>query len=282
MRLSKKCRRLIDEIEAIFIAGIPIDSGVLRFVSTMGETPSHAFFARILTDGGDCEAESLIALIFSPDEAMQGQLEALLETEHFDATDEKSVIEMLTNRHPEARLFLSWETEPVRVSVPSGAISAFVSRLHIERKLSPRLIAAIESQSSWQTQTLLKVWLRNNDLSQTASEIDFLCLFFKKMKETSADFFPCFDFLLAFLGECPNETDYQAALIRVRQHYEQLADRARQFEVRLSKSNMETLMLLGDRPPVMGAAHAREKIESIDTLLHALYGCNCYRNHSDY
>lgn len=272
MRLSEKCRRLIDEIEAIFVAGIPIDSGVLRFITAMGETPSPAFFARVLTDEGDCETESLIALIFSPDEAMQGQLEALLEAERFDAADEKAVIETLTNRHPEARLYLSWETEPIRVNVPPGAISAFVSRLHIGRKLSPRLIAAIASQSTWQTQTLLKVWLRNSALSQTTSGIDFLCLFFERMKETSADFFPCFDFLLAFLGECPNETDYRAALIRMRQHHEQQGDRAAQFEIRLAKSNMETLMLQGDRPPVIGATQASEKIESIDTLLQVLYG----------
>jgi hypothetical protein len=226
----------------------------------------------VLTDEGDCEAESLIALIFSPDEAMQGQLEVLLEAERFDAADENAAIETLTNRHPEARLYFSWDTDPIRVRVPPGAISAFVSRLHIQKRLSPRLIAAIASQSTWQTQTLLKVWLRNSTLMQTASEIDFLSLFFKKMKETSAEFFPCFDFLLTFLGECPNETDYRAALTRMREHCEQQADRAAQFEARLSKSNMETLMLLGDRPPIMGAAQAGEKIERIDTLLHALYG----------
>jgi hypothetical protein len=271
MQLPPKYRRLTDEIEGVFATGIPIDTGVLRFITAMGEAPSPAFFARVLTDEGDCEMESLIELIFSPDEAMQGRLEALLEAECFNAADETAVIEMLAARRPQARLLLFGEGEAMNVTVPSGAVSAFVSRLHIGRNLSPRLIAAIDSERTPQTKTLLRVRLRNNALSQTDSEIDFLSLFFERVKETSADFFPCFDFLLAFLGECRNETDYRSALIRMRQNYGQQRDRAVQFESRLAKSNMETLMLQGDRPPVMSAAEAREKIERIDTLLYALY-----------
>jgi hypothetical protein len=158
------------------------------------------------------------------------------------------------------------------VTIPSGAISAFVYRLHIGRNLSPRLIAVIDSKTMPKTQPLLKVRLRNSALTQTTSEIDFLCRFFEKRKETSAGFFSAFDFLVSFLGECRNETDYRPALIRMRQRYEQLVDRAVQFESRLAGSNMETLMLQGDRPPVISAAEAREKIDRIVMLLDALYG----------
>jgi hypothetical protein len=92
------------------------------------------------------------------------------------------------------------------------------------------------------------------------------------VKESSAGFFSTFDFLISFLGECRNETDYRPALIRMRQKYEQLEDRAVQFESRLARSNMETLMLQGDRPPVISGAEAREKIDRIVMLLDALYG----------
>jgi hypothetical protein len=272
MRLSPHCGQLIDEIEDIFSAGIPIDSGVLRFISAMGEAPTPAFFARVFTDEGDSEAESLIELIFFPDEQIQIRLEPLLEAACFDAADEAVLIDTLTDRCPQALLHLSGKTLPVKVTVPSGAISAFVHRLHIGRKLSPRLIATIDSKTIPKTQPLLKVRLRNSVLTQTPSEIDFLCLFFEKMKEASADFFSTFDFLVSFLGECRNETDYRPALIRMRQKYELLADRAVQFESRLARSNMETLMLQGDRPSAMSVAEARERIARIDMLLHTLYG----------
>ncbi|MFH0726985.1 MAG: hypothetical protein V2B19_11670 [Pseudomonadota bacterium] len=272
MQLSPNCRQLIDEIEGLFSAGISIDSGVLRFVTAMGEVPSADFFARILTEEGDCETESLIELIFFPDEKMQIRLEPLLEAACFDAADETILIEALMNRCPQAKIHLGGEAGQMKVTLPAGAISSFVYRLHIGRNLSPRLIAAIDSKTMPKTKPLLKIRLRNSGLTHTTSEIDFLCHFFEKMKETSAGFFSTFDFLISFLGECRNETDYRSALNRVRQKYERLGDRATQFETRLSGSNMETLMLQGDRPPVMSAAEAREKIVRIDTLLNALYG----------
>lgn len=272
LQLSPNCRQLIDEIEGIFSAGISIESGVLRFISAMGEIPSPAFFVRVLTDEGNYETESLIELVFFPDEVMQIRLEPLLEAACFNAADEAILIEALKERCPRALIHLYREAEPMSVTVPPCAITSFVHRLHIKRKLSPRLIAAIDSKTIPQTQPLLKVRLRNSALAQTTSEIDFLCLFLEKMKETSAGFFSTFEFLISFLGECRNETDYRLVLTRMRQKYEQIGNRAAQFESRLARSNMETLMLQGDRPPVMSAVEAREKIDRIDRVLDTLYG----------
>lgn len=272
MRLSHKCRRLADEIEGIFAVGIPIGPGVLRFITAIGQEPSPAFFARVFSDEADCEIESLIELIFSPDEAMQMHLEVLLEEGCFDAADETAIIKTLTGRRPRALLLLFSEAAPIGVPVPSGAIHSFVSRFHIGKKLDPRLIAAVDFLSAPQTKTLLKVRLRNRALVQTDSEIDFLCLFLERMPESSPDFYSSFDFLLSVIGECRNETDYRSALLRMRQKYERQKDRAEQFEHRLARSNMETIMLQGDRPPVLSAAEAKEKINRIDMLLLSLYG----------
>lgn len=137
MQLTPNHRQLIDAIEGIFSAGISIDSGVLRFVAAMGEASSPAFFARVFTEEGDCETESLIELIFFPSEAMQIRLEPLLEAACFNAADETVLIEALMNRCPQAQLHLGGDAGQMRVTLPSGAISAFVYRLHIGRNLSP-------------------------------------------------------------------------------------------------------------------------------------------------
>lgn len=262
---------LVANVCDVLARGIHIDAGVWHYMASMGWDPSPAQLAAVLSGAGDWEADSLIELVFFPDEAMQLRFEALLETHAFDAADQQAVIDQLTRHRPRVTVHVARGIPALCIPMPEAAMGPFVNRLRITRSLVPVLKKAIEAHTAPGDQARLKVRFRNCDLAQTVSEVEFLSLFFRKMDEHSSGFLPHVDFILAFLGECPGETDYHSALRVKRQTCDRQEKMAAQFDARLARSNMETLMLQGIRPPAIRAAEARETIRRIDTIRAALY-----------
>ncbi|MBW1847221.1 MAG: hypothetical protein JRJ27_08800, partial [Deltaproteobacteria bacterium] len=72
---ESKCIVLAEKIEKIFQEGIVLSHDVLHFVDSTFSNSTIKEFGDIFTDESNLERESLIELIFSPDESMQVQLE---------------------------------------------------------------------------------------------------------------------------------------------------------------------------------------------------------------
>lgn len=271
-RFPDRCRRLVTDVCDVLARGIHIDAGVWHYMASMGWDASPDRLTAVLSASGDWEADSLIELIFFPDEAVQLRLEALLETHVFDAADQQAIIDQLSRYRPRVTVHVAPDIPALCTPMPEAAIGPFVNRLRITHNLAPDLKKAIETHTAPGNQTRLKVRFRNCDLAQTVPEVDFLSLFFRKMDAHSPGFLSYVDFILAFLGECPGESDYHSALRIKRQTCEQQEKMAVQFESRLATSNMETLMLQGIRPPAIRATEARKTMRLIDTICTVLYG----------
>jgi hypothetical protein len=269
--ISRQCRILADEIQKIFSDGIALDERLFRFLSSRGDATTPASITSLLANDGDCEAESLMALIFAPDEAMQKRLEPILDAMPFRTEDEAALTDMLIEKRPDAKLLFPKDTPPVTVSVPEQTIEPLVAKLHISRTLDFRIKEAIDTVSNLTDSVGIKVRLRNAGLPFTESAVAFWQLFFSQMDPTSPDFFSDVDFALSFLGNNQTETDYRSALYEMRRNLDRQIDRGRQFESALRNGNMETMMLQGERPPAIDVMEALRQIEKIDNLLYRLY-----------
>lgn len=264
-------QKLISAIRDLLQAGFPVDSSVRRFAASMGKEATPAFFKCLLTEDEEDDAASLMELLFSPSEEMQMLLEPLLDKARFDGMDEAALIGELMENPPLTRIIFS-EVDALMLPLPPAVIPTFLSRLRITRHLSPRLNAVIDSETDLPERFLFKVRLRNSHDIRLDAEIQFLCLFFQKIRGTSVDPIAAFNLLLSFLEAYPDEADYRSALIRAREKYSDIMTRAEHFEQRLQRFNMETLMLQGDRPPVMGVFEAYERKRGIEFLLDRIYG----------
>ena len=165
----------------------------------MGWDLSEASFSAQTSDEADCEAASLLALIFSsPSEEIQLRMEPHLTAGDFDDANESAIVQALLESNPMTRLLVHGLNTPIVTPVPEDAVALFVSGLHITRKIPARLCEVIDRRVDSETGTRLRVILRNNRLKPSGAQCDFLSRFLKKSSPDSPDFFPPVSFCALF------------------------------------------------------------------------------------
>jgi len=269
---EKKCARLAAEIRRILSSGISLSEDVIHFIDSTFSNPSLEELQTLLHDESNCEKDSLIELLFFPDEAMQLELEALLETLRLRQQDETQLLNFLC-REPLTTVFrFPQKKDTLNLSLPQDAVPVFISRLRIAKHLDPKLRDAIDRQAAGDACRRYKVKLRNSGFSAGANKIQFLCDFFEKMQPESHDFNESLDFALSLLDEIDANTELYRALMAKKRFFLRSLEKARQLEKRLEKNNPETLLLEGKPVILVDKADARKKMLIIDRISRAIYG----------
>lgn len=269
---EEKCERLAAEIRSIFNNGITLTGDVIHFIDSTFSNPSPEELQALLHDESNCEKDSLIELLFFPDEAMQLQLEELLETLRLHKQDEIKLQNFLCRepltavfRFPQKKGFLN-------LLLPQEVAPVLISRLRVAKHLDPKLRDAINRQAAADVRNRYKVKIRNSGFSSGENKIQFLCDFFEKMQPESHDFNECLDFALSLLDEIDEHTELYQALMAKKKFFLRSLEKAKQLEKRLQKNNPETLLLEGKRVILVDKADARKKMLVIDRISRAIYG----------
>jgi hypothetical protein len=283
MQSANRIIRLADALEAIFREGFTLTADARHYIeSTLAVSGPEAVGA-VLGDDTNCEKDSLVELIFFPDEAQQCRLEALLEKEDFQPTDERAVLERLFTKPQETRVYYPPAQDPLVLAVPREAAGKFIARVRIGKKLDPRLMAAIDrclpeaagggsaAAPAW-TAARVKVTLRNARFTATDKRVDFLSRFFEKIPSDSWDFERCLRFILDFLDALPADNDLYPALMDQKRVYFSNRQRAERLERLLAQNNMETLMLQGVRIPPISITACVNAMGLLDRISRAVFG----------
>ncbi len=98
LETQKKCELLAEEIASILKEGIRLSPDVLHFIDSTYSNPSPQELANILEDESDCERDTLVELIFFPDESIQVRLEDLLERLDLGKKEEQTVRALLLQK----------------------------------------------------------------------------------------------------------------------------------------------------------------------------------------
>lgn len=265
------CLLLAQKIGAIFENGLTLSEDARHYIESTFLCPSWEELQEIFSDSSGCETESLLELIFFPDEAIQLELEELLAAYPFEQKDEKRVIAALFARPVETVLILPGDRRLI-MSVPQAAAAQFVARLNISRKIDARINAAISRHVPPVHQNRFRVRLRNARLTATENRALFLSAFFEKMEAGQETVLACFDFLLDFLDELPSDDAFYRALMDKKRFYSDNLQKAIRSEQQLANSNIETLLLSGGRVVYVDKQDARRNIRLIDRIAYALFG----------
>lgn len=86
---------LVNKIEEIFQNGITLSIDVLHYIDSTFSNPSIKELEKITRDDTNCEKDTLVALIFSPDISIQTQLEDLLEKQNYQKHDQEKALKYL-------------------------------------------------------------------------------------------------------------------------------------------------------------------------------------------
>lgn len=261
---------LADAVAAIFATGFHLDESALAFIANALDAPESLVPA--LADPEARDAESVAALVFSPEPAMLVSLEETIDRAVLDAAAVDRVIDRIVSRGPRTRLTFSDGRPAVDLTVPAFGVAHFVRALQPERRLAPEIRDAITARIPEDLQAPLKSRLRRMHLPEVGPGRDRLMELIQTVSPTDTRLIDLVAALAEWLTEWPQNEPLYGWLMRRKHRLLSMVTRARRFDDALHHHNVETLMLRGEIPPHVDAAAARERIGWIDAIGFYLFG----------
>lgn len=262
---------LVGIIKEVFHNGLELDADVRHFIRSTFSDLSSGELAALLADPQNSDADTLRELIFFPDETMRIRIEPALEGNGITPEQQAALIRHLYQNQLEARLILP-EGQSIILKLPESTVEPLIHRLHLNRSLAPQLREVVSSFEEEEFRNLVLVKLRNARTLHTGTQVQLLTDFFKKFRSQGPDFIELLSFLLEFLELTrPDQDMYEALVNRKRAHFRNL-QRARFFEKQLRRNNIETLIMLGVRPPNVHPEQTRLKMDLIDDICRTVFG----------
>lgn len=269
--IANKVKLLSEKIEKVFQDGIRVGADVVDYIDTTFSNPSSVELEEIIRDESNCERDALLELIFFPDEAIQFTLEPWLEKNTFTEEEVESARADLLSKNIEAKILFPKQHISIDFRVPHSVIGPFLTRLHIDRKVDPKILQAISQKVAGPDRIPVKLRIRNARRMPAGSRIDFLCRYFEKMRH-DRNLVEGLEFILEFFHEIGDEVDiYDALMAKKRTCFHQLK-KVEHFEEKLKKDNMETLILRGERVPYIDKPETLKMILMIDRISNIVFG----------
>ena len=272
MKSENKNKQLAQKIIDILQSGLTLDADTLHYIDSTFSNPSIGELEELLQDESSCETDSLIELLFFPDESVQMQLEEMLGETRHQKQDEQEIQDLVCTKAFQTRIHFPNDRGTLAMEVTPSSIAQFIMRLNLLRCLNPKLSASIAEYVPLTFQTRCKVRLRNTKPITSQNKILFLQAFFEKLEIDSEESLDLLDFILTFLDECKDGQDMFKALMTKKRFYFQSLQKAKNLDIQLRKHNVETLLLRGKRVSYVDRADARKKILMIDRICLAVFG----------
>lgn len=267
---------IADKIIEIFQNGFVIEGKVLHYIDSTFSDASASGIKEILS-GSDFERESLLRLIFSPDESIQFLFEEFLQESDIREEDMERITGYLSEKEIQSKIIFPDERGTIKVFVPPVVLNEFIARLNMHRKLHDRLAEAGKFIAGDRSRTLAKIKIRNAGKEFAGNRLEFLRLYFEKMgHEEQSIFIECLETAIGILEEANDDTDIYMALSAKKSACVQSLLSAERFEELFQKSNIETLLLQGVRPVSIDKDAVMRNMEIIDRICLAVFGKTQY------
>jgi hypothetical protein len=261
--------------------GITLTGDVRGFMTATFGDASVETLRALVSDESSTERDSLLDLVFFPDQALQLAIEPVLE--RHSLTD--GAVSLLAGRLKAAPvatgLHLPGVADPVPTVMPAFLVDAFLARLNLAwepaaalsevmARLDTGLLSPTHDREDGRLR--LRVHLRNAGLRQTPAQVLFLGDFFEHLPLDDEDFVDKLDFMLVFLGEHEGAANfYQALMARKKFLFRHLL-KNRQATEWAARTNMETRIMAGVRPSYFDVQAAERSLALIDRIAMAVFG----------
>ena len=272
MASMNTCKLLADKILEILDEGISLSDQVIQYIDSTFSNPTIEALKNILQDDSNCEKDSLVELLFFPDENIQIQLEEFLEDNSLEREDEEKVLNYLCQRPLVVSFHFPEKRGSFNLEICETTAHQFVKRLKISKQIDRNLISIIKKKVGKKHRNRFTVKIRNSRFVASDNALWLLRTFFEKWDTQSSSALECTDFILSFLEEINQDADIFEALMKKKRFYLKHLKRTEKFEAQLLKTNMETLMLKGKIAAYIDKNEARENMEIIDRISRTVFG----------
>jgi len=272
MKPEDKNKAVADKIIEILRNGLTINADTQHYIDSTFSNPSAAELEALLQNESSCETDSLLALLFFPEEPVQLQLEEMIADTHFQDPDEQEVQNRVCSRSFQTQMRFADDRGTLEIEVTPSNAAQFIEHLNLSRQLDPKIRSAIDRYVHPGLQTRCKVRFRNSRPITSPEKISFLQAFFEKLQVAENMFFDHLDFTLSFLDELKDEPNIYPALMARKKFYFRSLQKAKKSDIQLRQHNVETLLLRGRRFAYVDKADVRKKIQIIDRISLAVFG----------
>lgn len=259
-------------IRDILARGADLSPEVVRFIDSTFSDPSADGLAAILGTDADSERDSLLELLFSPDESVQIEIEDLLATTGPLGLNEDRVVELLCRPALSVAFRLPGNRGGVNVAVAPLLARRFVHQLNIHRLIPATVAAAAESRLTARARLRLRVLLRGARFDFSPSKADFLCRLIGQFGFAGDGDWESFAFALELLAGVDSTADICHVLEERKKMLVKALHHGRQLREQLAAANIETLLSRGQRLTWIDEAATMRQLVCIDRVCLAAFG----------
>jgi len=260
-------------IRDILARGADLSPEVMRFIDSTFSDPSAAELAAILGTDADSERDSLLELLFSPDESIQLELEEFLVTKGSRGLNEEGrVVERICRPPLTAAFRLPENRGVVNVAVTPRLARRFVYQLKIDRLIPESVAADIESRLTGRDRLRLRVLLRGARFDFSPSNTDFLCRLIGQLGFADDGGWESFAFALEMLAGADSAADIYRLLEERKKLLVKALHHSRQLHEQLAAANIETLLSRGQRLTWIDETATLRQLVCIDRIGLAAFG----------
>ncbi|MGE5256830.1 MAG: hypothetical protein ACM3KE_09180 [Hyphomicrobiales bacterium] len=261
-------RRIRDILEC----GSDLSPEVMRFIDTTFSDPSADEIAAILGDESNNERDSLLELLFSPDESVHLEIEKFLLLPTAHDIDPNQVAELLCRpalragfRMPDGRGWL-------RVEITPALAGRFVHQLRMNRRIPGSMAAAIDARLAGQERLRLRALIRGARFDLHPPHMEFLNTLIERLGLEDEEGWACFAFALEVLVDIGHEADIYEALAERKKLLTRALNQGRRQREHLAVANIESLLSRGQRLTNVDEAAMRRQMAFIDQLCLTAFG----------
>ncbi len=267
-------RKLCLAIEKQLTSGIAISPDTMHFMASTFAIETPQALKVFLANQDDSETQSLLELLFSPDESIQVKLEAEVEKQICTEQAVQTITARLFRNKIEVPLRFPEDRTGIKIAIrpPEHLLETYVQNLKITRALQPDLKDAVDKFAPGDIQAAIKVKLRNTRFELTRPIRSFLCRWLDKTDCSEKSCLPDLAMCLAIISEQPESPSLFDLFMGKKYSLLTALQQAESFEKQLARNNIETLILKGVRAPHIDKAETQAQIIRIDTICLAVFG----------
>ena len=263
---------IVKDILGILERGMDLSAETVRFIDSTFDHPSTVELSALLADDAVPERDSLLELLFSPDEALQIELEDRLALQPPEAHLTEEVAACLAAVPRAVRFRFPDGRDALEVVMTAPLARRFVQALGIDRDLPAYVAEAVAAHVSRGRTQPVRVMLRNARFEFTPACGDFICALIRKLDAAEDEGRACLAFALEILAEPGASSDVCAALVARRKWLSRAVDHSRRMREQLARSNVETLLSQGQRLTLVDEALACRQMGYIDRICITVFG----------
>lgn len=264
--------RVAVRLRAILSRGVVIGRAETAFIEAAFPEVHPTEWGPVLENDAGTEAESALALLFFPDEAVQLEVEELLAGRALTPAQVAELAARLAAPPLTVAFELPEGRGRIELAFTAARARQWVEHLRLTRAVPRELEAAIACALSSPAANRWRLIWRNARLRPAPAVVDFLGRLIPAFDPCERQGRDGLAFLLEFLRETGDDADIHRGLAERKRRLAAALARSRRQEAALTRGTMETLIGRGGRLVAVDKGETRRQMDWIDRACRAAFG----------